>query len=54
VRGYTVDIGAIAVIVDALDDAARAFYERFGFRLLPDRGNSLFLPMSDIARLVTP
>lgn len=52
VRSYRFDIGAIAVIVDAIDDGARSFYERFGFRLLPDYGNRLFLPMADVASLI--
>lgn len=53
VRSYRFDIGAIAVIVDAIDDRARGFYERFGFRLLPDYGHRLFLPMADIAPLAS-
>jgi len=50
-RGYQTELGAIAVVVDAIDEAAQRFYERFGFTLLPDQGNRLFLPMGDIARL---
>ncbi len=51
-RSYRTEIGAVAVIVDALDTAAQQFYERFGFTLLPDRGNRLFLPMVAIARML--
>jgi GNAT superfamily N-acetyltransferase len=43
-------IGAMAVIVDAKDDAARAFYERYGFQRLVDHEDRLFLPMAAIAR----
>ena len=41
------DIGAMAVIVDAKNDQARAFYEHFGFRRFVDDPHRLFLPMSD-------
>lgn len=53
-RGYEAEIGAIAVVVDAIDEAARRFYERFGFTVLPDQENKLFLPMADIAPLMSP
>lgn len=43
-------LGSIGVIVDPLDDDAIAFYEKFGFILLPDSGK-MFLPMADIAQL---
>ena len=44
----TVEIGAIGAVVDAKDDAARAFYERHGFlRLAPD-SYRLILPMASI------
>ena len=38
-RAFTVgtqEIGAMAVIVDALHDRARMFYERYGFQRFPD------------------
>ena len=35
-----------AVIVDAKDAQAQAFYERFGFIRLPDTGRRLFYPMT--------
>jgi GNAT superfamily N-acetyltransferase len=44
-------IGSLAVIVDAIDDRARAFYEHFEFQTLPDQPRRLFLPMASIARL---
>lgn len=44
-------LGAAAVIVDALDESAAAFYEHYGFRRFPDRPDRLFLPMNTIAML---
>ena len=44
-------IGSIAVIVDAIDDRARAFYQHFEFIALPDQPRRLFLPMETIAGL---
>ena len=44
------DIGAIAVIVDAKDDTARAFYERHGFQRFADDPMRLFMPMADVER----
>lgn len=43
-------VGSMAVIVDAKDDAARAFYEHFGFQSLEDDRYRLFLPMATIER----
>ena len=43
-------LGSIGVIVDPLDSEALAFYEKFGFILLPGSGK-MFLPMADIAKL---
>jgi GNAT superfamily N-acetyltransferase len=47
-------IGALAVVVDAKDDAARRFYEHFGFRRLADDADRLFLEMATIASLSLP
>jgi GNAT superfamily N-acetyltransferase len=44
-------IAAMAVVVDAKDEAARAFYERYGFQRLADHPNRLFLPMRTIEQL---
>jgi len=38
-------IAAYALIVDAKDEAARRFYEHFGFRRLMDRDRTLYLPL---------
>lgn len=45
------EIGTFAFIVDAKNDAAQAFYERYGFHVLPSAGRRLYLPMAEIARL---
>ncbi len=46
-------VGARAVIVQAIDEGARAFYERFGFRPFSDReALMLALRMSEIAGLL--
>jgi N-acetylglutamate synthase-like GNAT family acetyltransferase len=48
----TREIAATAVIVDALHDGARAFYERYGFQRFPDNEFRLFLPMQTIGQLL--
>lgn len=44
-------VAAFAVIVDAKDQAAKQFYERFGFIPFASNGYRLFLPMKTIANL---
>jgi GNAT superfamily N-acetyltransferase len=44
------EVGAMLVIVDAKDDAARSFYEHFGFQRFDDDPYRLFLPMAEAAR----
>ena len=44
-------IAAMAVVVDAKDDAARTFYERYGFRRFVDDEYRLFLPMATIVQM---
>jgi predicted GNAT family N-acyltransferase len=44
-------IAARAVVVDAKDDAARAFYDHYGFRSLLEHQSRLFLPMKTIEQL---
>jgi GNAT superfamily N-acetyltransferase len=51
-RCTTSPIAAFAVIVDAIDDAARAFYLHHSFLPLPDAPHRLFRRMSDIAALL--
>lgn len=43
-------IGVWAVVVDAKDDAARSFYEGYGFVQFADHEYRLFLPMATIAQ----
>lgn len=47
-------IGIRAIEVDAVDDAARRFYVKFGFTSLRDDPNHLFLPMPVVRRLGLP
>lgn len=47
-------IGIRAVEVDAIDDAARRFYLKFGFRPLLDDPRHLFLPLHVIRKLGFP
>ena len=45
-------VGALGVVVDAIDEKANAWYQKFGFAPFPDSKNRLFLPMSTISELV--
>ena len=45
------ELGFIAVIVDAKDDAARTFYERYDFHLFVDNPYRLYIPMGTIAQI---
>jgi hypothetical protein len=47
-------IGALAVVVDARDGAARRFYEHFGCRRLAEEADRLFLELAAIARRNLP
>jgi predicted GNAT family N-acyltransferase len=44
-------IGAMAVVVDPINEAAEKFYRKYGFFRLPDSGK-MFMPMSIISKLV--
>lgn len=44
-------IASTSVVVDANDDAARAFYRKYGFIELPKIDKRLFLPMATIDQL---
>ena len=46
----TSDIASYAVVVDAIDERAIAFYRRYDFTPFPDQRNRLFLPMTTIAK----
>jgi GNAT superfamily N-acetyltransferase len=45
------EVAAHAVVVDAIDDDAIAFYRHFGFEALLDDPQHLFLPMKAAAQL---
>lgn len=47
-RRHADTIAAAAVVVDALDDAAQAFYEKYGFQPLNKPGRHLYLTMKKI------
>ena len=42
--------GGIGLFVDAKDEAARAYYERFGFVPLPESALQLFLPLQTLRK----
>jgi predicted GNAT family N-acyltransferase len=48
---HSKNIASLAVVVDAKDQKAHAFYKDYGFIDLPDHPNRLFLPMQTIAQL---
>jgi predicted GNAT family N-acyltransferase len=47
-------IGIRAVEVDAMDESAQRFYEKYGFRSLTDDPRHLFLPLQVIRKLKLP
>lgn len=49
------EIGIYALVLDAIDDEARAWYLRldFGFTPLPDEPNPLILPVATIRQLIS-
>ncbi len=44
-------VASLAVVVDAIDDNARSFYQHYGFIPFPNHVNRLFLPMDTIKKL---
>ena len=48
IRDASKAIGAYAVVVDAKDNSAKRFYEKFGFIALANDPLSLFLPIESI------
>jgi ribosomal protein S18 acetylase RimI-like enzyme len=50
-RALASDIAAYAFVVDAKDDAAAAFYRRYGLLPFTADGRRLFLPMAEVAKL---
>jgi GNAT superfamily N-acetyltransferase len=53
-RGITSGIASVAMVVDAKDENARLFYERFGFRSVIGHERRLYLPTKDVAVLIDP
>jgi GNAT superfamily N-acetyltransferase len=47
----TTEVASYAVVVDAINERARSFYEQYEFCAFPDRKLRLFLPMKTIADL---
>lgn len=53
-RAFTISeesIGAMAVVVDPINEYAVKFYEKYGFEQLPD-SEKMFLPMNTIKQIV--
>ena len=53
-RAFTISeesIGAMAVVIDPINEYAVKFYEKFGFIKLPD-SEKMFLPMNTIKQIV--
>ncbi len=44
------DVKAFALIVDAKDEKAVAFYQRHGFQAFASRPHSLFLPLGTVKK----
>lgn len=49
-RALRSEIAAFAIVVDAKDDAAAAFYKHYGFIPFASEPMSLYLPLGDVAR----
>lgn len=47
---HSSSIASVAIVVDAIDEKARAFYERYGFIAFPNHPNRLFIPMTTVAQ----
>ena len=50
IRTARAELGVFAMIVDAKDEAAQRFYERFGFTLLSGETRRLVLPLATVLR----
>jgi GNAT superfamily N-acetyltransferase len=48
---HSAEIAAVAVVVDAKDDAAANFYRHHDFRALQSDGRRMYLPMATVAEL---
>jgi predicted GNAT family N-acyltransferase len=50
-RALRSEIASFAFVVDAKDEAAAAFYARYGFLPLTGHGGRLFVPMAEVAKI---
>jgi hypothetical protein len=50
-RSHSGNIASVAVVVEAIDENARAFYRRYGFIGIPNRPNRLFMPMKTVEQI---
>jgi ribosomal protein S18 acetylase RimI-like enzyme len=50
-RAQKADAAAFTLLVDAKNDEAIAFYQRFGFRILVSRPRTLFLPLATARKI---
>ncbi len=48
---HSSNIASVAVVVDAIDENAHAFYGRYGFIDIPNHPNRLFMPMKTVAQI---
>lgn len=46
------ELGAMAIVVDAIDDSAGTFYERHGFSRFPEQPSRLFLSFGTLGNLI--
>jgi ribosomal protein S18 acetylase RimI-like enzyme len=51
-RALKADAAAFTLLVDAKNDSAVAFYERFGFRTLASQPRTLFLPLATAQKVL--
>ncbi|MCF8039156.1 MAG: GNAT family N-acetyltransferase [Desulfohalobiaceae bacterium] len=47
-------IAAAAVVVEAIDQKAKQFYQRYGFIDFPEHSNRMFIPMKIVEKLFNP
>jgi GNAT superfamily N-acetyltransferase len=45
------EVASLAVVVDAIDNAAENFYQRYGFIPFPSQPHRLFIPMDTVQEL---
>lgn len=46
------DVASTVILVDAKNEAATAFYEKFGFQAVGENSNRMYLPMKTAEKLV--